>query len=320
MEIVTKVDKTLNLASPASASWLRPAEVLILGSIVALAVATFALTEALGRVVIWSAFLPGIAATVGLIAVAAYARWAKSAHRLALCGIGVGLYFAFSAFASIFIFALYPLPYPLIDPHLAAVDSVLGYNWEAFTESMASLPVLPEVLHFIYLSSYPQLALTILVLGVLRRETALHRFLLAGMVSLAITTTFWFFWPSIGPSAFTTLPAEITERFGLATDPRLGAYLLQLVNVGPSVISPDKFTGVIAFPSFHIIMALLVFWYLRGTLFVIPAGLSGIAMVPATLAHGGHHLVDLAGGLVAFILTAVITARLIPHPRPAAAA
>jgi hypothetical protein len=318
VEIVTKVDKTLDLAAPSSAPWLRQAEVLILGSIAILGLATLALTEALGRIVVWSTFVPGIFATLGLIAVAAYARRAKSAHRLALCGIGIGLYFAFSAFASIFIYALYPLPFPLIDHHLAAIDAVVGYNWKDFTEGMARIPVLPEALHFLYLSSYPQLALTILVLGVLGRETALHRFLLAGMVSLALTTAFWFFWPSIGPSAFTTLPAEITERFGLATDPRLGAYLLQLVYEGPSVISPDKFTGVIAFPSFHIIMALLVFWYLRGTLFVIPAGLSGIAMIPATLAHGGHHLVDIAGGLVAFILTAVITARLIPEPKPAA--
>lgn len=311
MEIVTKVDKTVDLTAPTSATWLRPAEVLILGSIVVLAVATFALTEALGRIVIWSAFIPGILATLGLIATSAYARWAKSAHRLALCGIGIGLYFAFSAFASIFIFALYPLPFPLIDPELAAIDAVLGYNWKGFTEGMANLPIVPEVLNFIYLSSYPQLALTILVLGALQRETALHRFLLAGMVSLTVTTAFWFFWPSIGPSAFTTLAPEITERFGLATDPRLGAYLLHLVNVGPSVISPDKFTGVIAFPSFHIIMALLVFWYLRGTLFVIPAALSGLAMIPATLAHGGHHLVDLAGGLVTFVLAAAITSRLI---------
>ncbi len=315
-----KSNEQYNLPTALPGCWLKPMEAMILAMIMVLGLATVVLTESLSRIVVWSSFVPGIGATLLMIVVSAYARRTIAADRLALCGIGIGLYFAFSAFASIFIFALYPLPNPLIDNQLASADAVLGYSWKGFTEGLARLPALPEILRFFYLSSYPQLALTILVLGVLGRESSLHQFLLSGMLALIIATCFWYFWPSIGPSAFISLPADVSQRFGLATDPRLGAYLLKLVYIGPPVISPTVFTGVIAFPSFHIVMALLVFWYLRGTMFVIPASISGVAMVPATLAHGGHHLVDLLGGLAVFVLATALTSRLIPQRASSATA
>jgi membrane-associated phospholipid phosphatase len=65
-------------------------------------------------------------------------------------------------------------------------------------------------------------------------------------------------------------------------------------------------------------MAMIVTWYIRGTVFLVPVLLVNLAMVPATMLHGGHHLVDLLGGVVVFIGVALATSRLIPHdPGPA---
>jgi len=294
-----------------TASGIRPAERLMLIIILLLGLATLVLTESLGRVVIWSNFTVGIAASLLMVPVGLYARNAKRAERLAACVIGVGLYAGFSAFVSIFIFALYPLPFPVFDPQLAAFDALFGYDWKAFTEGLHQLPVIPEVLGFLYLSSFPQLALMILTLGILGREVALHRFLLIGMLTLTVTTVIWFFLPSVGPSGFNTVAEDVQARFGLATDPRLGEYLLELIAIGPPHISPEVYTGVIAFPSFHIIMALMVFWYARGTFLIIPAAVSGVGMVPATLAHGGHYLIDLFAGVVVFAACVWLSERII---------
>ena len=46
----------------------------------------------------------------------------------------------------------------------------------------------------------------------------------------------------------------------------------------------------------------------------LPAALVNTAMVPATLSHGGHHLIDLLGGLAVFALGLWITQRLIRQP------
>ena len=59
------------------------------------------------------------------------------------------------------------------------------------------------------------------------------------------------------------------------------------------------------------IMALMVVWFTRGTLAFLPAALVNTAMIPATLSHGGHHLVDLFGGLAVFALGVWIANRLI---------
>jgi len=63
--------------------------------------------------------------------------------------------------------------------------------------------------------------------------------------------------------------------------------------------------GIVAIPSFHTIMALMVAWVLRGT-WAFPAGLAYCLLtIAATPVFGGHFLVDLIAGAVVFALSAV---------------
>jgi membrane-associated phospholipid phosphatase len=89
-----------------------------------------------------------------------------------------------------------------------------------------------------------------------------------------------------------------------------------LVQFGPAVIDPAHVTGVVAFPSYHMIMALLAFWYARRTPLAPLFVLTGLGMVPATLSHGGHHLVDLIGGTIVFAASALLACRLFPAEYP----
>jgi hypothetical protein len=92
------------------------------------------------------------------------------------------------------------------------------------------------------------------------------------------------------------------------------AQLKGLVENGPAVITADVIIGIIAFPSYHMIMACLVVWYSYRTIFFFPATLAGAAMIPATLSHGGHHLIDLIAGALVFLSVAWVSSRLIRHP------
>jgi PAP2 superfamily len=143
----------------------------------------------------------------------------------------------------------------------------------------------------------------------------LHRFLLVGIVTLILAVGIWWIIPSVGPSAFQPIPEADRIATGLYYSPAYGDFLRSLVEVGPRRISPEIITGVVAFPSYHMIMALMVVWFTRGTLAFLPAALVNTAMVPATLSHGGHHLVDLIGGLAVFALGVWIANRLI-RPQP----
>lgn len=168
------------------------------------------------------------------------------------------------------------------------------------------------VLGYVYQSALFQILLTIVLLAALARETALHRFLFVGILTLILAVSIWWLVPSVGPSAFLSIPESDRLATGLYFNPAYGAYLRNLVEIGPRVISPEIITGVVAFPSYHMIMALMVVWFTRGTFAFLPALVTNIAMVPATLIHGGHHLVDLFAAVVVFAFAVWVANRLIP--------
>lgn len=298
----------------ALASFLRPAEKHLLGALLALAAVCVTFTAAMGRQVDWPGFSIGIGAAGMLIAIGAYVRAVKSAPRLALCAIGTGVFMCFTALIAIFIFALFPLRNPMIDGQLILADAKLGYDWASFVTRIADYPTIGTGLGYLYNSSLPQMVLVILLLGALGREAELHRFLTVGILAMILAVGFWWLFPSIGPSAYTSLPEGIAARIGLTTTPEYGTRLMDMVQNGLPVIRPEVINGVIAFPSYHIIMALMVAWFSFRTILFLPLALASLCMIPAALSHGGHHLLDLAGGLIVFLSCLWMTNRMVRAP------
>jgi len=293
---------------------LLPAERWMLRLVAGVGLLAVALAVGMQRQVNWPPFLAGYFGTMGLAAVGGYVRQAKGAPRIALALVGTAIFTGFTAVSSVFIFALFPLPNPLIDPALIKLDAALGYDWSSLVSWLAGYPGLAMVLGYIYNSSLLQILLTIVLLAALSREIALHRFLFVGILTLILAVAIWWLVPSVGPSAFQPIPEADRLATGLYYNPAYGAYLRELVEVGPRVITPEVVTGVVAFPSYHMIMALMVVWFTRGTFAFLPALGLNIAMVPATLTHGGHHLIDLVAGLVVFGFAVWVAGRLIRPP------
>jgi hypothetical protein len=300
------------------ASYLRllPVERATLIFIAFVGLSAVAVTIVMQRQVNWSPFIGGYVATLGFAMIGGYVRQAKAAPRVGLALVGIAIFTGFTAVSTVFIFALFPLPNPLIDPLLIELDSSLGYDWADLIAWLANYPALAKTLGYIYHSSLLQILLTIVLLAALSRELALHRFLVVGIITLIFAVSIWWVAPSIGPSAFQPIPELHRVATGLYYSPMYGDFLRSLVELGPRQISPEIITGVVAFPSYHMVMALMVVWYTRGTFAFLPAALINSAMVPATLSHGGHHLVDIFGGLAVFALGVWIANRLI-RPRSA---
>lgn len=240
-----------------------------------------------------ASFLIGFLATLALVGVGGYIRARKDSPRLALGLIGFALYMSFIVVSGLFIFALLPLPHPLYDNRLIAIDATLGYHWRGFVLWLADFPLISLALAYLYGNSLLQLLLVIFVLAWYSKPTALHRFLLTGMVTMMVTVSIWWFWPTVGPSAFQDIPDQVQKAPNLVFHPGYGAQLKELVEQGPAVITPDVIIGIIAFPSYHMIMACMVAWYSYRTILFYPAIIAGLGMIPATLSHGGHHLIDL---------------------------
>ena len=66
----------------------------------------------------------------------------------------------------------------------------------------------------------------------------------------------------------------------------------------PDLISPANVKGLIGFPSFHAVLAVLPLWSVRRLRAVrLPLALFNLLMLAATPIQGGHHLVDVLGGI-----------------------
>ncbi len=264
------------------------------------------------QAVAWGGFFPAFGASAMLVVIGMYIRATRPMPQLALGAIGFGIFMSFTGSVAIFIYTLFPVVYPVVDLSLMGVDAALGFVWTDFVKFIASYPLLGIGLRYVYLSILPQMVAVIILLAVLNRTIPLHRFLTVGIFCMIVTVAIWWLFPSVGPGAYAMVPIEVQAKIGLVLDAAYGAELRRLSTEGMAIITADRITGVIAFPSFHMIMACMVVWFTRGTWAFIPALAVNIAMVPATLSHGGHHLVDVFAGAVTFALCVWLVNRLIP--------
>lgn len=288
------------------------AEWWLIGLVVAVLIAGLVSASLHDKTVDWPAFAPPIAASFAMILMGGYVRASKAMTRMALGSIGFGLFTCFSSSIAIFIYTLFPLAHPLVDLTLIRLDAAFGFVWLDFVEQVAGFPLFGVLLRYIYLSILPQVAIVIILLAYLNRPGDLHKFLAVGIVGMVVTVCFWWLLPSVGPSAFGMVSTDVQATIRLLANAAYGAEMQRLATQGIDVITPLQIKGVVAFPSFHMVMACMVVWFSRRTGLFLPAVCVNLLMLPATIVHGGHHLVDLVGGLTLFAGCLWLVGRVVP--------
>jgi hypothetical protein len=288
---------------------LRPAEIALAALWLITLAGTAALALARGIAVDWAAFAPLLAPGTAMMALAVFARWRGLYLALAPSLFGLGFYAVFGTTAAILIYLRFPLDPEPADSLLATWDFALGYVWADWVRALADWPLTLGLLGHVYDTVLIQLLAVLFLLGLLRQTGTLTDLLLAGCLTLLCTIAVWFAFPAIGPAAHFGLPPG-AEGLGLSVGADYIAALHRLADLGPGLIEPDDLIGTVAFPSYHIQMSLLVTWALWRTALRWPAAAVTLLMVPATLIHGGHHLVDVLAGCALFALVAALTPRL----------
>jgi membrane-associated phospholipid phosphatase len=198
-----------------------------------------------------------------------------------------------------------------IDAELAAFDRAIGVNWPLMVTTLAPHPIVNGLLRIGYRSVLPQVTLLVICLGWRGQSKTLHEFCVALAVGAALTVAFWTVFPSFGAFSVYDLPPGVSAHLSLALDQRYAHDLVELLANGPGRISPREVKGLIGFPSFHAAMAVLVVWYGRTLPYVRwPLVVWNILVLLATPVHGGHHVVDVLGGLVVVAVSIALTVRL----------
>lgn len=296
--------------STSSQETLRHGEKVCFSFLCIFSALTVYLTVYLDRAVDWGAFAVPVLAGFFTIGLGIFTRVARGMDRIASLLIGTSIYLSFGAFVSIYIYLFMPIWNAPIDDLLFVFDSKVGFVWSDFVASFENVPAFARSLVYVYHSSFAQMIVVLMVLAGLNRARALNLFVLTTMVSLFVTATFWAIFPSFGPAAYQILPSDIENSLNIFTGAAYGESLMAQAELGVPVISPGVILGSIAFPSFHMIMACLVVWFLRTTFAFYPAVILNTLMLPSILIHGGHHLVDLLGGIIAFFIALGLSAAL----------
>jgi len=240
-----------------------------------------------------------------------YARHRPDPNLAAML-FGASFLCVFSAGADLLNYLLLTVAGRPIDVALARIDSAMGFDWRGLMGWASAHPLVNRELHRIYETTLPQIAVLIVCLGLFGQPERIYGFCVALAAGAAIAIGFWTLFPSFGAFAVYHLPMNLAAKVNAALDGSYARQLQALLSHGPGHISPAAVKGLIGFPSFHTVMALLTVWYARGLPGLRWLALAlNILVIVSTPVHGGHHLVDVFGGCLAAAAAVWISRRVL---------
>lgn len=265
-----------------------------------------------GQAVNWAEFFPNILVGVELVLVGVCVRRSRYLARTALGLIAVGLIICFLPFYAILTFTVLPFSNPMVDQQLLLADAAFGFNWVDAVNGLARYPAVASALWYIYFSIMPQTLILIAMLSFLKRDVEIYRFVAVGFLSMIMSVAVWWLIPSVGPAAYGMVSEAVQQQTHLIANAEYGERMWRYATEGNTLIDKSKLDGVIAFPSMHIVMTCMVVWFARRTWLFWPLLILNIGMPVATVLQGGHHIMDLFGGLVVFGVCLWASVRLVP--------
>ncbi len=285
-----------------------PGEWFVLRILIALAVLDVILLFSKGIRVDVVVYASIIAIGSLLVVMGQYYRVIRHESRLALALIAAGLFVLFTVGGSVFNYMFLPNTFTPISDFLIKIDEAMGYHWPSLMIWVSNYPRFGTFLFHVYSTSLPQLLVIILVLGFMGEAQQLHRFLLTGVIGALLAIVTWVLFPNFGAESFYDLPQSVLDAFPIAVNPAYGDMLLTLSRDGVDYLSPKDVLGLIGFPSFHTVMACMSVFFVPRHRVLMPAifGLNAF-MVLAILVQGGHHLIDMIGGIGVFAIAYLLS-------------
>jgi hypothetical protein len=209
-----------------------------------------------------------------------------------------GLAFMLTQFAVALNYMYLPYAYFGFDQQLAMFDASMAFVWSDFVRFFADYGLAIDALRIVYSSSFNQIILVIVVLGLASKIDDLHVYMVTLAIGVLICISIWSLFPSSSPVGFQPLADDVAKQLNLTLNAARGAELRRLAVEGITAYPPKAMEGLIGFPSFHTVMLVATVYAVRNVKLVFwPALMWNLAMFPAILIHGAHNLVDVFGGL-----------------------
>ncbi|HEY4140021.1 MAG TPA: phosphatase PAP2 family protein [Pseudolabrys sp.] len=222
-------------------------------------------------------------------------------------------------FGTLLSYAAAAVPFPFQDATLLSIDNALGIDRQAYIGFFSRRPWLYNATMLAYFTLMPQFVLVPLVLFFKKQPHRLQQFTFAAGIGLSVTVAISVFTPSIttvyldlGLPVYTKIPEALYTPVPTLEALRSGTrYWVDL----------SAIEGLISFPSFHTVAALLFIWALRTVALIRWIALIiNASLIAAAPIVGSHYFIDLAGGAVVALLAVMAAhwlSRRASSPRPA---
>ena len=201
---------------------------------------------------------------------------------------------------------------PLYDGQFAAIDRAMGFDWMGLLTFVNDRGWLAQTLKAAYHTSGFQLIAVVVFLAVTRRFIRLQEFLGLFLVCAIITVSLAALFPAEGPFALHKPDQSLYAGMW-----RHHADFLALRDAAVTTVKAMGFEGIVTFPSFHTIMALLTAWALRDIRWLCAtASAVSAVVILSTPPEGGHYLIDIIAGAAIFAVAARALHRPLNAPAP----
>ena len=219
---------------------------------------------------------------------------------------GLGWLFWCSAANLLLTNAIQCTPFPPIDATLVKLDYWMRIN----TTALMSWTHLHPQLHHIFLNSYNLMIVQLfgvpIALAILNARRSLGVFFIAQSSTLLLGSLIYFFFPTIAPAGMLHSPYFITAQH----DTSLRFYE---VHHHLKVTASDG--GLIAFPSFHVVWAILLTYACRGRKIIFYSmAVFNIILIASTVLLGWHYFMDVIGGVI-LAVTAILFSEKMYQPQ-----
>lgn len=201
---------------------------------------------------------------------------------------------------------------PMIDDLLSAADLAMRVSTPSVVLAFSEHPLTLQLLAFSYSSVLPLCFVSVLYLSVNGRASRTWEAVASFSCCIIVASLIGAFYPAIGNFAHANLKTATVLGF----PPGSGVYHLPVFNMlyrgNDPVFDLAEMNGVVTFPSFHLVMALIFAWAMRQNgLISWAAILWSATIVVSTIPIGGHYIIDLYAGLILWAAT-VATIHLAP--------
>jgi Flp pilus assembly pilin Flp len=255
--------------------------------------------------------LPALLTTAALLGARRFLR-TRGPDRPALALVeGTAQLIASFAVCGVLSYLAFATDRPMVDRELAALDALCGFDWPRFVGWVQGHPLIDRLLVYVYHAVVLELIALVVLLGVVRPER-IRELIATSIIALLITLVI----AGLAPAADAYLYWKVThpeliDELPIGDHLALRAGVLREIDLG-------HLQGLVTFPSYHVVLALLFVWAARGITWLLPVSLAfNLVMVVSTLSAGGHYMIDAPGGLavtvVAILLHRAATRALAPE-------